>query len=191
MKGHKPFGGGVLLVVALLLAAIPASAAAKASLLQFTEAGKPAAKGAAATLILSVGEECSSFAEGKLGEDPAKKVETTASALEFTSCEEGFSQTGYVEEETWESNGKLKIKADVEITGPGTKGPGPCVYTYTKFKADELSIPGIVAGQGKADGKLNKTASSKTKGECAKKTELEFTTAVFDEGFSYFEDELT
>jgi len=184
MKGHKPFGSGVLVAVALLLVAIPASASAKTSL-QFTEAGKPAPTGAKATVQLLV-DNCLAENSGTLGENPATKVVVKTPTPTFSGClEEEWVGSGSVEEMTWESSGKLKIKAHITI-----EQPGPCVYEFTKFNNDGFAPPGSTYSQGETTGKLNKTASSRTKGLCAKKLTSEFLTAAKDEAEEFFGDEL-
>jgi hypothetical protein len=176
MRTRKSIGGAVLVVVAMLLVAIPASASAK-TVLEFTEEGNAAPKGAPAFAVLSVGQECNSTSTGTLGEDPAKKVVSTYTALaEAPECEVGRSQTGHVEEEAWEANLKLKVKAHVEISYPGT-----CVYLYTKFTPEPFEVPGFGAlAIGTTTGKLNKEASNKTKGACEKKKTEQFFTYVKD-----------
>ncbi len=192
MKRHKSFGSGVLIVVALLLAAIPASASAKSSL-EFTEAGntRQAPTGASAILVLNLGAGkaggCSAYELGELGTDPEKKIVVKGSGVNLLeNCEEGTSQSGHIEEETW-SDGKLKVKGKVEITHPG-----PCVYEYTKFKLPApFAVPGEAAVQGVAKGKLVKEASSKVKGVCEKKLETEFQLGAADEEFEAFGTRLT
>jgi hypothetical protein len=193
MRRIKMYGGGVLLVGALLLAAIPASASAKTEL-QFEVGGSPLTKGAEvySYLDLNVGAGgCDWFEKSTLGENPDKKVTITGTGVndpEGTGCtHETEHQSGDVESETW-SNGKLKVIAKVEIIDPG-----PCAYVYTKFSPTpaEVEVPGIAYVEGKSTGKLNKETSSKVKNACAKTKELPFALAAATEGFEVLEMKLT
>jgi hypothetical protein len=190
MRGRKFFSGGVLLAAALLLVAIPASASAKTEL-QFTEGGSPAPQGAAASLFLSIGQECVSSTAGKLGVNPEKKVVVTGSTSTSANCthETAESQSGNVEEEVWASNEKVKVKADVKITYPG-----PCVYEYTKFKPEPLEIPryGAIA-IGETQGKLIEGKKAKKPGEagaCEKKVTKGFYVYTEDAEEELFQLEL-
>lgn len=187
MRRFKMFGSGALLLVALLLVAIPASASAKSAELQFTEEGNPVASGTSAKLLIEIGE-CNAEAKGEIGEDPAKTVVVKATATSSGRCSHGLSESGNVEEESWSSKGKLKVKAAIEITNP----VGPCVYNFTKFKlASPVEIPGEPYVEGTTSGKLNKVASSKVKGACEKKMEANFTVGALTAGFEEFGMSLT
>ena len=187
MRGFKIARVGVPLIAVLLLAAIPAGASAKPQLLQLTEEGQPAKAGAVSVGVLVLGESgkfCTDKTEGTLGENPAKKVLATYTANKSRSCATEWSETGMLESETWESNGKLKITASVEIAQPG-----PCVYKYTKFKATEFE-PNETAAGGETSGKLNKTLSNPTKGACVKKLTKHFLVSAEDEEEEWFGTEL-
>jgi len=186
MKGRKSIGAAVLAVAALLLIAIPASASAS-SLLQLTEEGSPAPSGAAAVGVLVIiedGKACTDKTEGALGTNPSKKVTVSFSTNKSRSCSTEWSETGMLEEETWESNGKVKIKASVEMSQPG-----PCVYVFSKFKPSETE-PGETAAGGETSGKLNKALSSPVKGVCEKKLTRRFIVSAEDEEEEWFGEEL-
>lgn len=193
MKGNKLFGAGFLLVVALLLVAIPASASAK-TLLQFDEEGVAAASGATAYTVLNIDEPagCAAKAEGKVVTNPSKKVVVTATTLgaegyERCSARSGASESGHIEETAWESSGTLKVKASIQLTFP----TGPCAYVFSKFKPEKSTYPGQTGTRGEVTGKLNKKVSSKTKGACAKTMTTGYGISVLDEEEETFETELT
>lgn len=197
MRGHKLFGSGVLLLgVALLLAAIPASASATKAELQFELGGNPLAKGAEvySYLDLNVGTGgCDWFEKSTLGTNPDATVVVTGTGVNdktSTGCTHTTeTQSGDVESEKWSSNGKLKVKAKLEITYPG-----PCSYVYTKFSPTpaKVEVPGLAYAEGKSVGKLNKATSSKAKpSPCAKTKELPFELAVTTEALEVFEIKLT
>jgi hypothetical protein len=188
MRGNKLFGSGLLLVFALLLAAIPASASAKAALLQFNEESGPAKNGAPAVSTINIGQECAAKSEGTVVETPAKNVVVKAPTPKSTSCSKaGVSDSGRVEETTWSSKGKLKIKAAVEIK----YATGPCVYAFTKYTTPQLTFPGYTFVKGETTGKLNKTASSKTKGACEKTLTKQYSLSILDQEEESFETVLT
>lgn len=189
MRRFKMYGGGALLLVALLLVAVPASASAK-TLLQFNEEEVPAASGAVAFTTFNIGQECAAKAEGVVVKNPEKKIVVTAPALGSEGYERctkaGVSESGHVEESTWESSGKLKMKAAIQISYPG-----PCVYEFTKYTVPTITLPGYTFVKGETTGKLNKEKSSKTKGACEKKLTKQFSLNVQDIEEESFEAELT
>jgi hypothetical protein len=200
MKRHKLFGSGVLVVAALLLVAIPASASAKPMVLQFIEENSegelvPAPEGAVANIGINL-NSCTSLSSGTLGKNPEKTVAIKASELKSTRCTEGASQTGYVEEASWSSKGKLKVKDDIKIAFPAPAGhSGVCEYAFTKFKEYEplrLSFTPIVKGS--TTGKLEKEASNKEKVEkvpvCGKSLTKSFIINAIDAEEEPFESEL-
>ena len=189
MKGNKLFGAGFLLIVALLLVAIPASASAK-TLLQFNEESGPATSGAAADTVITVGQECTAEAKGTVVANPASKVVVKAPTAGSEECTKaGVSESGHIEETTWETSGTLKVKGKIEITYSGPSGP--CVFAFTKFTVPKLTYPSDTFVQGESTGKLNKKASNKTKNACEKKLTKKFILDVQDGEEEPFEDELT
>jgi hypothetical protein len=193
MKGNKLFGCGFLLVVALLLGAIPASASAKA-LVQFEEEEAPAKLNALAYTVFEIDQPmgCRARAEGNVGTDPASKVAVTATKLGSEGYEKcrtgsGATESGYIEETQWESSGQVKVKGTISLTLPA-KASGVCVFVFKKFPEEaKLTFPGFTGFKGKTTGKLNKAASNKEKGECEKKLTTNFIINVEDEEEEAFE----
>ncbi len=183
MRRFKMYGSGVLLLVALLLVAVPASASAKA-LLTFEEEGVPAPSGATAYTVLNIDQPfgCAARAEGKVVANPSAKVAVTATTLGaegYERCgeEPKAFESGHVEETTFESSGKVKVKASIQLTFAA----GPCVYLFKKLPAEEaLTFPGRSGFKGTTTGKLNKGLSSKVEGACEKKLTTGFIINVLD-----------
>ena len=191
---------GLCLVAVFALAAVTASGASAATpkpLLQFENEGSPVPSGAPANLFLTIGGNspggCIIVAQGTLGTNPAKSVvDKTSGPVFFESCDPNVSFSGGPEEITWGTNGKLKVKAKVELTYSGT--PGPCVYAFTKFKPPAFAIPGESQFEGTSKGKLNKALSfkpAKKEAGCEKTLELPYSGGAVNEEFGTFAISLT
>lgn len=190
MKRNKLFGGGLLLLAALLVAAIPASASAK-TLVQLTEepaVGEvvPAPAGAVAHTVVTIDQldGCGADAEGTVGTNPSSKVVVTATTVgaegyEHCRAGSGVTESGHLESTTWESSGTVKIKGALKLTF-GT-APTACIYEFKKFKPEaKITFPTVTGLKGATTGKLNKTESNKTKGACEKSMTTEFKLNVLD-----------
>jgi hypothetical protein len=171
MKGSR-FVGVVVLALAMMLVVIPASGALAAKHLVLSSEGTPVANGSTGDETLQVGK-CSIVNVGTILENKASKVKLMETSTEEAECPAGETISGGFTEAELKSSGKSALKGTITIT----KAAGPCVYSFTKWKST-FKVPGFVFMEGETAGKLNKEASSKTKGVCEKKlTEKWFSSA--------------
>src|SRR5579884_1590203 len=179
MNGKKVLGAGMLL--ALLLAVLPASAMAGAGL-ELSSGGTPVANGTPGATGLSIGE-CSMFSEGVLNGNNTSKVKITGEKAVASECAEGKSISGAITETQLGKTGKATLKGNVSLTTAG-----PCVYTFKSLKG-EFEVPGTVFYAGEAVGKLSKKVSAPT---CEKTISLFYAADATNTAFGEpFEDQLS
>lgn len=164
MRGFKLLGMGAVAGVVMMLAVLPVSGAFAGKVLQLTVNGKPVSDGSAAHTLFALGS-CTVFEEGNVAVNGSAKDVLKNTGLEFFECEGGASESGLITELVLQDSGKIKTAGIVSVTKPG-----PCVYEFKTFKGT-FEVPGQIIVSGTTKGKLNKTASNKTKKACATKVE--------------------
>lgn len=160
MRRVKLLGGGAVLAVALMLAAIPASGAS-AAVLELSHEGKAVPVGSPAAAGLSIAE-CVSFSEGTVtvnGAEVDKAVFTKRASAE-EPCPPGVTETGFIKEALVSVKGTTTLKGKVTFKGKIVlKKPEGCKYKFASFKGT-FTPGGFVTFSGTATGKRYKSAES-------------------------------
>jgi len=167
MKGFKLLSAGVLAVCALLLVAMPVSAASAKSVLQLDE-GETAAPPEAFAYIAFDLASCGPENVGHLTGNDAATIKLVTTTIEDECGREGSSMTGEIKEAELTSKGKITLIGSVTIKEE--KEGQTCSYTFSKFKNLAFTVPGPVEYNGSAAGKLTKTGNSKSCPKSATKT---------------------
>jgi hypothetical protein len=176
MKATK-FAGAALLALVSALMLLPGAASAASSPLILEQEGVQVSNGSPAAIGLGLGE-CGLVSTGTVAANDAATDKITASHSSSPECPAGESISGVITEESLSSKGKGALIGTITLTKPG-----PCVYEFKKWKG-AFEIGGFARLEGKVGGKLNKLASNKTKGVCAKKESREWYAPVSSEPFS-------
>jgi len=158
MKGFKVRGAGFLAVCALLLVAMPVSAASAKGVLQLNEGETQASPEAPGFIAIDLAS-CNIENIGHLTGNDASTVKLTTTTLEDECGREGSTMTGELKEASMSSKGKLGLTGTLtvtEILPPELT----CSYVYSKWKLT-FKVPGPVEFGGTATGKLSKAVSSK------------------------------
>jgi len=151
MRGFKLFGSCLVTAAALALVVMPASDAFAAKHIEMRMSGVAVAVGSPGAIEVVIGsEECFIASAGKVTANKASKGKVATSG---TSSE---CATGTLTEAQLGSTGKDQLKAKLTVAKPG-----PCKYTFTKFKG-ESSLPGPAFFGGTSVGKLAKKESSES-----------------------------
>lgn len=165
MRGFKLVSAAVVSGSVMMLAILPVAGASAKKVLEIVNSGNPVATGSAANTAFFLGG-CFVHEEGTVTVNGGSKDVMKDTGLEQFECEGGGSVSGLITETQLTTSGKTKTAGTITIT----KEPGPCVYEFKTFKGS-IGVPGEIYWEGTTKGKLNKTASDKTKGACATKVE--------------------
>lgn len=179
-KASKLIGGCLLVAMFVVLPVAGASAATK-PVLVLKSGGTAVANGSESAIgVTAGGKECGLYASGGtvVANSAATDVVTATSSSDAECPFAGESIGGTIEEVSLKAKNPSKAK----VKGTITYTSGECVYSFTKFKAASLALPGYALLEATSKGKLAKT-SPKT---CPKITEtfyLNLTNEVFGESF--------
>ncbi len=190
MKGFKLLGAGLLAGCALLLVALPVSAAwAKKAkpVLQLNEKGGPAVN-EAPTYFAVVIAGCFSYNDGHLTGNDAKTV-TAVTTSNVDECGFDKEMTGSISKVEVTTKGKLTLTGSLTVTKEVEEETGPCKYVFSKWKLN-IKVPGPVEYGGTVTGKLDKKGSNK---DCEKTAEKEVVVGLspLENPAEYFEAVLT
>lgn len=167
-------------VGALLVVAMPATGASAKKLLVMSEGETAVPVGSSVKLAILLGK-CTIWSDGTVTENSASKVKA-AGVSAFNECrDENESASEALTEIQLGVTGKYSMKGKISLSLPG-----PCVYTFSKWKG-EYELPGISLIESKqVEGKLNKKLSSKTAG-CAPTETREYNAGITSSEFEFYE----